>query len=75
LLPQDAATAERVKKLHDESLAANRFDEDWRKKVRDWLRFHTKYYLGELLSLARKAKDKDGYVDGEEALLALAKVD
>jgi hypothetical protein len=75
LLPQDAATAERVKKLHDESLASDRFDEDWRKKVRDWLRFNSKYFLGELLALARKAKDKDGYVDGEEALLALVKVD
>ncbi len=75
-LPQDAATAERVKKLYDEALAAARFDEDWRKKVRDWLRSNSKYFLGELLALARKAKDdKNGYVDGEEALMALAKVD
>jgi hypothetical protein len=75
LLPQDSAAAERVKKLYDEALASDHFDEDWRKKVRDWLRFNSKYFLGELLALARKAKDKDGYVDGEEALMALAKVD
>src|SRR5262249_43170131 len=76
LLPQNAAAAERVNKLYDEALAADRFDEDWRKKVRDWLRFNSKYLLGELLALARKAKDnKDGYVDNEEALQALAKVD
>src|SRR5262245_4555713 len=75
LLPQNAAATERVKLLFDEALAANRFDEDWRKRVRDWLRFNSKYFLSELLALARKAKDKEGYVDNEGALLALAKVD
>jgi hypothetical protein len=48
LLPEDAAAAERVKKLHDEALASDRFDEAWRKSVRDWLRFNSKYFLGEL---------------------------
>ena len=75
LLPQNAPTAERVKKLYDEALPSDRFDEDWRKSVRDWLRFNSKYFLGELLALARKAKDKEGYVNGAEALRALAKVD
>src|SRR5262245_5776764 len=75
LLPQDSAAVERVKKLYDEALAMDRFDEDWRKSVRDWLRFNSKYFIGELLALARKAKDKEGYVDNEKALLALAKVD
>src|SRR5262245_3911687 len=75
LLPQDADEAERVKHLYDEAMSSDRFDEDWRKSVRDWLRYNSKYFIGELLALARKAKDKDGYVDNEKALLALAKVD
>jgi len=75
LLPQDSAAAERVKKLYDKALATDRFDETGLKSVRDWLRFHSKYFLDELLALARKAKDKDGYVDKEEALQALAKVE
>src|SRR5262245_59027743 len=75
LLPQNAAATERVKLLFDEALRANRFDEDWRKRVRDWLRFNSKYFLSELLALARKAKDKEGYVEKEESLIALAKVD
>src|SRR5262245_25156038 len=58
LLPQDSAAAERVKKLYDKALTSDRFDEDWRKSVRDWLRFNSKYFIGELLALARKAKDK-----------------
>jgi hypothetical protein len=74
MLPQDAA-AERVKKLYDEALASDRFDGDWRKEVRNWLRFNSKYFLGELLALASKAKDEDGYVNNKEALRALAKVD
>jgi hypothetical protein len=75
LLPQDSAAAELVKKLYDEALATDRFDETSLKSVRDWLRFHSKYFLDELLALARKAKDRDGYVDNERALSALAKLD
>jgi hypothetical protein len=76
LLPQDGAAAERVKKLYDEAPPSDRLDENWRKSVRDWLRFNSKYFLDELLALARKAKDKDQYgsVNNEEALRALAKV-
>src|SRR5262245_48987993 len=44
LLPQNAATAERVKHLYDEAMSSDRFDEDWRKSVRDWLRFNSKYF-------------------------------
>jgi hypothetical protein len=77
LLPQDAAAAERVKKLYDEAAPSDRFDEDWRKSVRNWLRFNSKYFFDELLAMARKAKDQNQYgsVANEEALKALAKVD
>ncbi len=73
-LPKDVA-AEHVKQIYEEALAANRFDEDWRKSVRDWLRLNSKYFLSESLARASRAKDKEGYVDNEGALLALAKVD
>lgn len=67
--------AERVKKLYDTALGDEKFDEGWRKGVRDWLTFNSTYFLGDLLSAARKAGDKEGYVDRGEAVQALAKVD
>lgn len=74
-LPETEAAAERVKKLYDEAQSGARFDESWQKSVREWLQFNSKYFLNELLALARKVKDKDGYVENQEALNALAKVD
>lgn len=75
LMPDEPETAERVKKLYDESQSSATLGDEWRKQVREWLRFNSQYFLDELLSDARKAADKDGYVDKEEALKALAKVD
>lgn len=75
LLPDAPETAERVKKLYDAAQGDERFDEGWRKAVREWLQFNSAYFLSDLLSAARKAGDKAGYVDKEEALKALAKVD
>jgi hypothetical protein len=75
LMPDDEQSAERVKKLYDAAQDPERFDEYWRKNVRDWLKFNSKYFLDELNALARKARDKDGYVENEDALKALAKVD
>ncbi|HEX5736124.1 MAG TPA: HEAT repeat domain-containing protein [Blastocatellia bacterium] len=75
LLPDNAAAAERVKKLYDEAQNANQFDDDWRKSVRKWLLFNSKYFVGELMSSASKAKDDDSHVDKQEFLESLAKVD
>jgi hypothetical protein len=75
VLPDAPQVAERVKKLYDTALGDEKMDEEWRKGVRDWLTFNSTYFLGDLLSAARKAGDKEGYVDREEALKALARVD
>ncbi len=74
-MPETEAVAARVKKLYDEAQNGVQFDESWRESVRKWLKFNSKYFLNELLALVRKVKDKEGYVDNEEALNALAKVD
>jgi hypothetical protein len=75
VLPETADAADRVKKLYDAAQGYARFDEEWRKIVKEWLQFNSKYFIGDLLGMVRKAKDKNGYVDKEEALKALAKVD
>ncbi|HLL14473.1 MAG TPA: HEAT repeat domain-containing protein [Pyrinomonadaceae bacterium] len=75
LLADAPRVAERVKKLYDAAQGDERLDEGWRKSVREWLLFNSTYFQSELLSNAGKAKDKEGYVENEEALKALAKVD
>lgn len=75
LLPDGPESAGRIKKLYDAAQGDERFDEGWRKTVREWLLFNSTYFLGDLLGAARRATDKEGYVDKEEALGALARVD
>ncbi|HYH85737.1 MAG TPA: HEAT repeat domain-containing protein [Pyrinomonadaceae bacterium] len=75
VLPDDAAGAERVKKLFDAAQGSDSFDDEWRRQVREWLQFNSTYFLDELTALARKARDKEGYVDNEDALKAYAKLD
>lgn len=75
VLPDTLNAAERIKKLYTAAQGDSRFDEKWVKSVRKWLLFNSQYFVNELLAMAQKAKDKEGYVDNEEALKALAKVD
>lgn len=75
LLNDAPQVAERVKKLYDAAQGDERFEAAWRKGVREWLTYNSTYFLGDLLSAARRAVDKDGYVDREEAVSALARVD
>jgi hypothetical protein len=75
LIPDTPEAAERVKKLYDASQGSATLDDDWRKSVRAWLKFNSKYFLDELLTLVGKVKDKDSSVENAEALRALAKVD
>ena len=76
LLPYDDSTATKVKNAFDKIQADPHFNKDWREKIRKWLVFNSTYFLEELLGMARKAKDnqRDGHVDKEEALSALARV-
>jgi hypothetical protein len=75
LLPDAPQVAERVKKVFDTAQGDERFNADWHKGVREWLTYNSTYFLGDLLNLARKAGDKEGYVERAEAVRALAKVD
>ena len=73
VMPESAAA--RVKELYDREQSNQ--DANWREKVKQWLVFHSNYFLGELLALANKVKDNDkgGYVSDDEALSALAALD
>src|SRR6185503_14004374 len=75
LLPQTNESAERVKKLYDAAQSHNELGSGWKDAVHKWLLYHSSLFLSELVTLANKVKDKDGYVYNEEALDALAKVD
>lgn len=74
-MPDTEEASDRIKKLYDAAQGDARFDDGWRKSVREWLMMHSKYFLSDLMGLAQKAKDKDGYIDKDEALNALANVD
>jgi hypothetical protein len=75
LMEGDAKTAERVKKLYDDALGNSSLEPGVLKMVHDWLQLNSKYFLNDLSALAQKVKDKEGYVNEEEALKALAQVD
>lgn len=75
LLPETEEAAERVKKIYDAAINTAQFDETWQENVRQWLKFNSTYFLSDLQALARKVKEKDGYIDNEDALTSLARVD
>jgi hypothetical protein len=75
LLPDAPETGERVKKLYDAALASPTPDASWQEHVHGWLRLNSNYFLSKLLNEALTVRDKSGYIDGEEELRALAKVD
>jgi hypothetical protein len=75
-LPDADSTATKVKNIFDKAQADKAFDQSWNDKVKKWLLFNSTYFLDELIAMAHKAKDnqKDGDVDKEEAVWALANV-
>ena len=76
LFSDDDSAESKIKNIYDKEVTDSKLPEEWRDKVRKWLVFNTAYFLDELLAMARKAKDnqKDGDIDKEDALSALAKV-
>jgi hypothetical protein len=74
-LPDGPEAAERVQRIYDASLNNPNLDDEWRGKVRNWLRLNSTVYLGDLVRLANKAKDGENGIENEEQLEALAKVD
>jgi len=76
LFTSSDAFAEKIKQAFDKG-EGNPELQYQRQKIQKWLVYNSKYYLGELLSLANKVKDdnKLGYVDNGSALVALAQID
>ncbi|HEU4767099.1 MAG TPA: hypothetical protein VFS77_06980, partial [Pyrinomonadaceae bacterium] len=68
--------AEKIKQALDNSSGKPELEHE-RQVVKKWLVFNSKYFLGDLLSLANKVKDRADYgsVENGEALTALAKLD
>lgn len=74
-LPDNPTTADRIKRIYDAAATNPDVDDDWRSRIRGWLRLNSTYYLGDLIRLANKAKDSEGGIENEDQLNALAKVD
>lgn len=77
LLPSNPDIAEKVKKIYDLNLEADQETTYLRDKVRDWLKFNSKYYLDELVKDAENIRDGEEYVsnDLQSILRALGKLD
>jgi hypothetical protein len=77
LFPETDATHAKVKELYDAAQNDPQLGVDWRNSVKEWLLYNTTYYLGELRAAAQKAKEdeKEGDVNREQALRALATLD
>ena len=71
-LPDSDDGRERIKRLLDEN--KTELGEYWQKRIEDWLRLNSSYYLDNLIAAAVKAKDKEGWsITHEEEVRALAK--
>ncbi len=75
LFPSAENFAEKIRQAFDKGEGDPQLNQ-YRQKIKKWLLFNSKYFIGELLSLANKVKDDDnGYIENERALVALAKFD
>lgn len=76
LFPWPEDEVEKIKQAFD-TAENNPELNDERKEIKKWLLYNSKYFIGELLSLSNKVKDKSdgGYVENDTALEALAKFD
>lgn len=74
IFPEDAETAEFVKKIYDAGGSENE-EGELNEAIETWLKYHSKYYVDELLEESRQVGDADEYVTNQDELLALARVD
>jgi len=76
LFPPSPSFAEKIKQVFDKEQGNPEF-ERYQPSYKKWLLLNSKYFLGELLAKASKAKDYEKYagVDNAEELTALATVD
>lgn len=75
VLPQDSEANERIKAIYDKN--ETKFDDNWRKQVREYLELHSDFFHDELLSEAREAHDNNLFIAVEHSkeLETLAVVD
>jgi hypothetical protein len=74
ILPTKPEIAEIVKRLYDKLAEAENPDYSIY-RIKNWLVYHSNFYVDELVKKAEKVKDKDEYVTNHTDLLALAEVD
>lgn len=75
VFPETDEAAAFVKSLYDNELRSRKLGEDWRRSIRRWLTYHTKYFSDELYRAASQATDTREYVTNQDEVLALARVD
>jgi hypothetical protein len=76
ILPEDADTADFVKRIYENSKTNEDLEEYWRDAVETWLLYHNKDYSEQLGSIVQQsAGDAGEYVGGLEPLLSLVHVD
>ena len=77
IVPPNDTVVAKVKEIYDKEQSEQLFDSSWSESVKEWLLLKSPYFLSELAALARKAKDnsKGGYVNKQDALIALAELD
>lgn len=77
IFPDDFKTAGTIKDIFDISQNAEGVDDNWRKLVKEWLKFNSKFYIDEMIAEVSKVKDKlnNGSVAKQDELIALTKLD
>ena len=71
----DPKAADSIFEIYNREGTTGAFDRDTRKTIRDWLMFHSSYFSQDLERVASQAGDAGEYVQNQEELLALARVD
>lgn len=61
VLPQLPDVGERVKAIYEANLSTTEVTDDWREKVKEWLKLHSDAYLDELAADARLVRDDKRY--------------
>ncbi len=76
LMPETDVAVRKIKEVYDKTDKDDKSNYYLIVRIKDWLLYNSRFFLDELIGLARKFKEneKDGSLDKTEALAALAKV-
>jgi hypothetical protein len=72
--PDSKETVERVVTIYENAPSNDQLPDRWRPAVEEWLKFNSTMYLTDLVRLSAKVRDKDGWINNDQALKAIAKV-